>query len=78
MYNTQGSVDYDKVLAEFEVTGWNFQANNVSVKVNGKDGQVFTITFPKAGTAPMIIAVDPSQNWMDEFVSVPASWFYRP
>lgn len=78
MYNTKGSIDYDKVLAEFEVTGWDSQANNVSVKVNGKDGQVFTITFPKAGTAPMIIAVDPTQNWMNEYTSVPSSWFYRP
>ena len=78
MYNTKGSIDYNKILAEFEVTGWDSQANNISIKVNGKDGQVFTITFPKAGTAPMIIAVDPSQNWMKEYVSVPASWFYRP
>lgn len=78
MYNTQGTVDYDKVLAEFEVTGWNPQANNVSIKVNGKDGKVFAITFPKAGEAPMIIAVDPTQNWMKERVSVPDSWFYIP
>ena len=76
MYNTQGSVDYDKVLAEFEVTGWNPATNNVSINVNGKDGKVFTISFPKAGDAPMIIAVDPSQDWMQERVSVPSSWFY--
>jgi hypothetical protein len=76
MYNTQGSVDYNKVLAEFEVTGWNRQANNVSIKVNGKDGKVYDVTFPKAGEAPMIIAVDPTQNWMNERVSVPATWFY--
>lgn len=75
MYNTQ-SIDFDKVLAEFDVTGWNPETNNVSVKVNGKDGQVFTIGFPKAGTAPMIIAVDPSQEWMHERESVPSSWFY--
>lgn len=78
MYNTQGTVDYDKVLAEFEVTGWSAQSNNVSIKVNGKDGQVFAITFPKAGEAPMIIAVDPTQKWMKERVSVPADWFYIP
>jgi hypothetical protein len=76
MYNTQGGVDYDKVLAEFEVTGWDYDANNVSIAVNGKDGQLFTIKFPKAGEAPMIIAVDPTQEWMKERVSVPGSWFY--
>ena len=77
MYNTRG-IDYDKVLDEFEVTGWSSQANNVSIKVNGKDGQLVDITFPKAGEAPMIIAVDPTQNWMNERVSVPESWFYIP
>jgi hypothetical protein len=76
MYNTQGSIDYQKVLAEFEVTGWDYESNNISVQVpNEKSGEVFTINFPKAGTAPMIIAVDPTQNWMGERVSVPKSWF---
>jgi hypothetical protein len=78
MYNTEGAIDFEKVLDEFEVTGWDPVANNVSIKVNGKDGEVYTITFPKAGTAPMIIAVDPTQRWMTERESVPASWFYLP
>ena len=76
MYNTQGDVDYNKVLAEFEVTGWDYNANNVGINVMGKDGQVFTIGFPKTGEVPMIIAVDPTQKWMGERVSVPSSWFY--
>jgi len=76
MYNTQGTIDYDKVLAEFEVSGWNAGANNISVTVTEKSGNVFTITFPKKGTAPMIIAVDPTQKWMGERKSVPSSWFY--
>lgn len=75
MYNTQGDVDYNKVLAEFEVTGYDYNANNIGIKVDGQNGQVFEITFPKAGTAPMIIAVDPTQNWMKERVSVPKEWF---
>lgn len=78
MYNTQGTIDYEEVLDEFEVTGWSPTANNVSISVNGKNGEVYTITFPKAGTAPMIIAVDPTQKWMQEQKSVPASWFYLP
>ena len=76
MYNTQGTIDYDKVLAEFEVTGWNASANNISVTVTEKSGDVFNISFPKEGTAPMIIAVDPTQKWMGERVSVPSTWFY--
>jgi hypothetical protein len=76
MYNTQGKIDYDKVLAEFDVEGWEYDLNNVSIAVNGKDGQLFTIKFPKAGEAPMIIAVDPSQKWMGERISVPKTWFY--
>lgn len=76
MYNTQGTIDYDKVLAEFEVTGWNASDNNISVTVTEKSGRVFNITFPKEGTAPMIIAVDPTQKWMGERVSVPSTWFY--
>ena len=77
MYNTQGTIDYDKVLAEFEVTGWDYKSNNVAFRTNGQDGQMYTVTFPKAGTAPMMIAVDPTQNWMNERVSVPGSWFYN-
>lgn len=76
MYNTQGKVDYDKVLAEFEVEGWDYDANNIGIKVMGKDGQLFDIKFPKVGEAPMMIAVDPTQKWMGERVSVPRSWFY--
>ena len=76
MYNTQGTIDYDKELAVFEVSGWNAGANNISVTVTEKSGDVFTITFPKKGTAPMIIAVDPTQKWMGERVSVPKEWFY--
>ena len=76
MYNTQGEIDYNANLAEFEVEGFNFDENNIDVKVDGKNGQVFTITFPKKGTAPMIIAVDPTQKWRKERNSVPRSWFY--
>ena len=76
MYNTQGTIDYDKVLAEFEVSGWVASDNNISVTVTEKSGNVYTITFPKKGTAPMIIAVDPTQKWMGERKSVPSSWFY--
>ena len=75
MYNSQGTIDFDKVLAEFDVDGYDPSLNNVNLRVNGKDGKVFTITFPRAGEAPMIIAVEPTQKWMGERVCVPRSWF---
>ena len=78
MYNTtQGDIDYNAVLDEFPVYGWQPTNNNVSIVVNQKESnEVFTITFPKKGAAPMIIAVEPELKWMSERVSVPKSWFY--
>ena len=77
MYNTKGEVDYDAELAVFDVAGWDYDANNIGIKVMGKDGQLFDIKFPKVGEAPMMIAVDPTQKWMGERVSVPSDWFYK-
>ena len=62
-----------------DVTGWTGLkgAHNVSIEVEQKNNEgVFKVQFPKAGEAPMIIAVDPSQGWMTERQSVPADWFY--
>ena len=75
MYNTQGTIDYTKALAEFEVTDYNYDANNITFRANGKDGQMYTVSFPKTGEAPMMIAVDPTTNWMNERTSIPSSWF---
>ena len=64
-----------------DVTGWTGLngAHNVSIEVEQKNSEgVFKVQFPKAGEAPMIIAVDPSQAWMTERQSVPADWFYIP
>ena len=63
-----------------DVTGWTGLngVHNVSIQVQQKDNQGIynNVVFPKAGEAPMIIAVDPSQGWMTERQSVPADWFY--
>ena len=62
-----------------DVTGWTGLNgdHNVSIEVESKNSDgVFKVQFPKAGEAPMIIAVDPSQGWMTERQSVPADWFY--
>ena len=86
MYNTGwgNSTIYrtgmESELAKFDVTGWNPDKNNISVTVVGKgpnDG-VKTITFPKQGEAPLMIAVDKDVNWMtEERSSVPSSWWYK-
>ena len=64
---------------EFNVTGWNPDTHNITVQVQQKDNQgVYNnVTFPEAGEAPMIIAVDPSKGWMPERQSVPSDWFYE-
>ena len=64
-----------------DVTGWRGRngAQSGSIEVESKNSEgVFKVQFPKAGEAPMIIAVDPSQGWMTERQSVPADWFYIP
>ena len=74
------SINYDAVLAKFDIKNndWDPAANNIVVEVDdkGATGGVKTITFPKQGTAPMMIAVDPEQKWMTERSSVPESWWY--
>ena len=76
MLNTQ-SIDKNAKLAEITVTGWDPDQNNVEVEVkDAKNNGVHTITFPKKGEAPMIIAVDESQEWMTERNSVPKAWFF--
>lgn len=64
----------------YPVTGWDINTHNISVEVRqGKNSEVYNhVAFPKAGEAPIIIAVDPTVDWMTERQSVPASWFYIP
>lgn len=73
----EGQLDVD-VKIEKTVSGWDPEKNNVEIVVQEKDGAYYTIQFPKAGEAPMIIAVATDQAWMTERQSVPASWFYIP
>lgn len=63
-----------------DVKGYDMNLHNISVQVKqNNSSEVYNkVTFPKAGEAPMIIAVDPTQNWMPERKSVPESWFYIP
>ena len=80
MYNTQGTIEYDKVLAEFPVTGWNPNANNISVEVKSavSDEVIIKIPFPKKGEVPMILAFKTVTNWQAERVSLPDNWYVVP
>lgn len=72
-----GAINEGAELAKFEVSGWSPNNNNVSVSVesNGSNNNVYVIKFPKKGTAPKIIAVNPTTTWMTERTEVPTSWF---
>ena len=65
---------------KYEITGWDKNQHNISVKVKQQGNATVynNVVFPKAGEAPMIIAVEPTQAWMTERVSVPSSWFTVP
>ena len=80
MYNTQGTIEYDKVLAEFPVTGWNPNANNISVEVksNVSENVIIKIPFPKKGEVPMILAFKTVTNWQTERESLPDNWYVVP
>lgn len=80
MYNTQGTIVWDKVLAEFPVTGWNFNSNNISVQVKTSvsDDVIIEIPFPKKGEVPMIIAFRTFCDWQAERESLPADWWVIP
>lgn len=73
----EGQLDVDVNISK-TVTGWDPETNNVFINVRGTDGAYYTVKFPKRGEAPMIVAFDPSQNWMPERKSVPRDWFYIP
>ena len=76
MANNGHDVNSAAELAKFDVTGWDFDAHNISLTVRtGSSNGVKTITFPKAGTVPVIIAVDPTVGWSIEGHTIPSSWF---
>ena len=77
MYNTQGDIVWNKVLAEFPVTGWNPATNNISVQVKSiaSNNVIITIPFPKVGEVPMIIAFDTVVDWQKERESLPENWW---
>ena len=74
MYNTLNPI-YTDIIDQFDVEGWNPEessAVSVTVYCNDQYGNLYTntIDFPKTGDVPMMIAVNPSKNWMKEYVSI--------
>jgi hypothetical protein len=76
MYNTD-SPDYTKKLAEFPVSGWYPDLNNVSVEVESMANQdvIIQIPFPRKGEAPMIIALNTYVDWQTERTPLPDNWW---
>ena len=72
-------IEENKVLAEFEVTGWKPSENNISISVErqGNSSGFYTIQFPKKGKVPMIVAtdIDPLKPWQIEKQSIPSDWY---
>ena len=72
-------IEENKVLAEFDVTGWIPANNNISISVErqGNSESFYTIQFPKKGKVPMIVATDitPLTPWQSEKQSVPGWWY---
>ena len=64
----------------YSVSGWDINAHNISVQVKQNTNSTVynNVVFPKSGEVPMIIAVDPTVQWMNERQCVPESWFLEP
>ena len=69
-------IETEKVIAEFDVTGWEESQNNVEVMVENKEGYEFVTTFPDKGRIPAMIAFSTNKAWNAEKVRVTDdSWF---
>ena len=72
------TIEENKVLAKFDVTGWVPGDNNIklSVERQGTSNGFYTVEFPKTGKIPVIIATDitPIRPWMFEKEGVPENW----
>ena len=75
MYNTTPP-DEEWILAQFPVTGWNPETNNVTVTVylenETKPGTFYpmVVNFPDDGDVPMMVAVNVTKLWMVEKTSI--------
>lgn len=71
----EGQMNVDSDM-EYEITGWIPAKNNISVQVRDfKNQGTHEFTFPVDGEVPMIIAVEPTVDWMQERVGITKDWF---
>lgn len=79
MYNTEGTIDYDANLAEFEVPSWNGMNTSISVDVETQDGSYYGVPFPDPGNVPCITACRDGKQWRKERSQIPSTeWFTLP
>ena len=52
MINTIGNINYDANYGEFDASGWDRINSNVTVEVEGADGQKYGLPFPRTGEIP--------------------------
>lgn len=79
MINTEGTIDYEANLAEFEVPSWNGINTSISVEVEGQDGSYYGVPFPKPGNVPCITACMDGKKWRNERSAIPSTvWFTEP
>lgn len=72
----QGELDKNPEGLNYTITGWNPAENNIKVVVrNVNNDGVKTVSFPKIGEVPMIIATDKNVEWMSERVAIPERWW---
>lgn len=82
MYNTEkNNINYDKVMWEGTVSGWNPSTNNVSFTVYKKGSTdpskpvgTYDIVFPNLGEVPYIIAFDIKKEWRNERHPICLDW----
>lgn len=79
MINTIGNINYDANYGEFDASGWDRINSNVTVEVEGADGQKYGLPFPRTGEIPYIIAVMDGKHWRAERDTIEdTDWFTAP
>ena len=69
------AIDTGMEIAKFTVSGWDPTRNDqVSVKVQDKDGFSFITEFPKNGEIPLMVAFSVAKPWKAERQPITAAW----
>ncbi len=69
------AIDLGMEIAKFTVEGWDPTRNDqVSVKVQDKDGFSFITEFPKNGDIPLMVAFSVAKPWKAERQPITAAW----